>query len=260
MTNFVKETLTINGIRTVVHTAGTGDPVVLFHGAGTVDGFDFTSPWADHFRVIAPYHPGFGLSEDDPSITEHHDYVMHYLELFDALGLERFSLVGLSFGGDLAARFAVEHSHRLRKLVLIAPSTMVDPQHPPLDIVAVPGDELVPMLVSNFDHLKTRLPAEPDLDFVGDRYREATAFARIHWERPRDRKFTRYLHRIRTPTMILWGDEDRLVPVEQAETWRAHLPDVEIRIVSGAGHLVHLESPESVELIERFLSQQVAPG
>jgi pimeloyl-ACP methyl ester carboxylesterase len=203
--------------------------------------------------VIAPYHPGFGESEDDPTVTEPHDYVMHYLELFDALGLETFSLVGLSFGGDIAARFAIEHCHRLRKLVLIAPSTMLDEKHPPLDIVAVPGEELVPMLVSNFDVLKPRLPEKPDLDFIGDRYREATAYARVHWERPRDRKFTRYLHRVRTPTLILWGDEDKLVPVEQAASWKERLPNAELRIVRGAGHLVHLESPDSVEAIGHFL-------
>ena len=76
------------------------------------------------FRVIVPYHPGFGESGDDPTFTETHDYVMHYLELSDQLGLEKVSIVGLSFGGYLAAKFASEHGHRLKKLVLIAPYGM----------------------------------------------------------------------------------------------------------------------------------------
>ena len=254
MSEFSKQTHTSNGVRTVLYTAGTGDPVVLLHGAGTIDGFEFAAAWTDRFRVIAPYHPGFGQSDDDPTITEPHDYVMHYLELFDALGLETLSLVGLSFGGDMAARFAVEHSHRLKKLVLIAPATMLDPKYPPLDIISVPGEELVPKLVSNFAVLQPLLPEKPDLDFVGDRYREATAYARVHWERPHDLKFTRFLHRIDKPTMVLWGDQDQLVPVEQAKAWKMHLPQSEIRIVPGAGHLVHLEAPESVEAIGQFLS------
>ncbi|MGA8228260.1 MAG: alpha/beta hydrolase, partial [Xanthobacteraceae bacterium] len=96
MGKFKRETYTVDGVKTVVHSAGNGEPVVFFHGAGTVDGFDFAESWADKFKVIVPYHPGFGESGDDPSFTDLHDYVMHYLELFDLIGLDRFHLVGLS--------------------------------------------------------------------------------------------------------------------------------------------------------------------
>ena len=130
MSKFARETHTINGVKTVVHTAGSGEPVVFFHGAGTIDGFDFAEPWAERFRVIVPYHPGFGESGDDPTFTDLHDYVMHYLELFDALRLDRFNLVGLSLGGYLAAKFASEHGHRVKKLALIAPAGMIDPHEP----------------------------------------------------------------------------------------------------------------------------------
>jgi len=253
MAGFKRETHVVDGVPTVLYTAGAGEPVVFFHGAGTLDGFDFSIPWTERFRVIAPFHPGFGESGDDPSFTEPHDYVMHYLELFDALGLETFSLVGLSFGGDLAVRFAIEHGHRLRRLVLIAPSTMLDPEHPPLDILVVGGEELVPKLVSNFDVLKPRLPENPDLDFVGARYREAATFARLFWERPHDGRVARYVHRIRTPTMIVWGDRDQLVPVEQARAWKALLPDATLRLSKGAGHLVHLEDSTAVDAIGSFL-------
>src|SRR5207244_9582935 len=121
MSKFVREELTIDGVKTVVHTAGKGEPLVLFHGAGTVDGFEFAEAWADRFRVIVPYHPGFGDSADDPTFTDIHDYVMHYIELFDALNIDTVNLVGLSMGGYLAAKFASEHGRRIQKLVLIAP-------------------------------------------------------------------------------------------------------------------------------------------
>jgi pimeloyl-ACP methyl ester carboxylesterase len=241
-------------VKTVVHTAGSGEPLVFFHGAGTVDGFDFAEAWADRFRVIVPYHPGFGESDDDPTYTEMHDYVMHYLELFDAMRLDRFNLVGLSLGGYLAAKFASEHGHRVKKLGLIAPAGMIDPLNPMLDILAIPGEEVPGLLVSDFEVLKKRLPEKPDLDFIGDRYREATTVARLLWERPGDPKFMRYLHRIRMPTMIVWGDEDKVIPVQQTETWRKFIPNADIRIFKGAGHLVHLERREAVEAVGRFLS------
>jgi pimeloyl-ACP methyl ester carboxylesterase len=254
MPKFARESLTVDGVKTVVHTAGSGEPLVFFHGAGTVDGFDFAEPWTDKFRVIVPYHPGYGESGDDSTFTSLHDYVMHYLELFDMLKLDRFNLVGLSLGGYLAAKFASEHGHRVKKLVLIAPAGITDPKHPMLDVIAMPGDQMPGLLVSNFDVLKKRLPEKIDLDFVGERYREASTTARLLWEHPTDPKFMRHLHRITMPTMIVWGDEDKIIPVQQVETWRKFIPNADIKVFKGAGHLVHIEKPEAVEVLARFLS------
>jgi pimeloyl-ACP methyl ester carboxylesterase len=253
MSKFTRETFTVDGVKTVVHTAGNGEPLVFFHGAGTADGFDFAEAWADRFRVIVPYHPGFGESGDDPTYTDLHDYIMHYLELFDVMRLDRFNLVGLSLGGCLAAKFASEHGHRVKKLGLIAPYGMIDPMNPALDILAVPGEQVLGLLVSNMDVLTKRLPEKPDLDFIGDRYREATTVARLLWEHPGDPKFMRYLHRIKVPTMIVWGDEDKIIPVGQAETWRKFIPNADIKVYRGAGHLVHLEARVAVDALGWFL-------
>jgi pimeloyl-ACP methyl ester carboxylesterase len=254
MPRFARETLTVDGVKTVVYTAGSGEPLVFFHGAGTIDGFDFAEPWTDKFKVIVPYHPGYGESGDDSTFTSLHDYVMHYLELFDMLKLDRFNLVGLSLGGYLAAKFASEHGHRVKKLALIAPAGIADPKHPMLDVIAMPGDQMPGLLVSNFDVLKKRLPEKIDLDFVGERYREASTTARLLWEHPTDPKFMRHLHRITMPTMIVWGDEDKIIPVQQIETWRKFIPNADIKVFKGAGHLVHIEKPEAVEVLARFLS------
>ena len=253
MSTFVREKHTINGVETIVYTAGKGEPVVFFHGAGTVDGFDFAEAWIDRFRVIVPYHPGFGESGDDPALAEAHDYVMHYLELFDALGLHTFNLVGISFGGYLAAKFASEQGHRIKKLVLIAPACMPDEKHPMVDILAIPGETLAPMLVSNFEVLKKKLPLNASMDFIGDRYREATTVARLMWEHPLDHRLPRYLHRLKMPTLLVWGEEDRIIPVQQLETWRKYIPDAKVQTFKGAGHIVQLDSPEAVEAIGTFL-------
>jgi pimeloyl-ACP methyl ester carboxylesterase len=254
MTKFVREEYTVDGVKTVLHVAGTGEPVAVFHGAGTVDGFDFAEKWADRFRVIVPYHPGFGQSGDDPTFTDIHDYVMHYLGLFETLGIANIRLVGISLGGWMAAQFASEHNDRVKKLVLIAPAGMIDPLHPPLDILSVPGEQVVGLLVSNFEVIKRKLPQNPSIDFIADRYREATTLARLWWEHPFDPKFIRHLKRLKMPTMIVWGDEDKIIPVQQTELWQQHIPQAEIRVYKGAGHLVHLENPEVVDTIGEFLA------
>jgi pimeloyl-ACP methyl ester carboxylesterase len=254
MSKFTRETYTINGVKTVVHTGGSGDPLVFLHGGGTVDVKpEIFDSWTERFRVIVPFHPGFGESGDDTTYTNLHDYIMHYLELFDAMKLDKINLVGLSMGGQLGAMFASEHGHRVKKLVLITPVGLIDPKNPMLDLLAVPGEQVPGLLVSNFDNLKKFLPEKPDLDFIADRYREATTLARLFWEHPGDPKFMRYLHRITMPTMIVWGDEDKIVPVQQTDLWRKFIPHADIKIFKGAGHLVHLEKPEAVEAIRNFM-------
>jgi pimeloyl-ACP methyl ester carboxylesterase len=73
------------------------------------------------------------------------------------------------------------------------------------------------------------------------------------WEHPFDSRLPRYLHRVKVPTLLVWGDEDKIVPVQHAEVWKKGIPGAEVRIFKGAGHLVQLEKPEAVEEIGRFL-------
>ncbi len=251
---FQRETHTINGVKTVILTAGRGEPLVFLHGAGIWHGLGFALPWAEKFRVIVPFHPGFAESGDDPAMTEMHDYVMHYVELFDALGLDKVRLVGFSLGGLLAAKFAVAHGHRVSRLVLVGPAGLHDKAHPGPDLFKVPPDQITRMLVTNFDVIKPYLPETPDLDFMGARYREGTTLARLLWEHPWDKKLPRYLHRLTMPTLLVWGEDDRLIPVQMAETWRRLIPKTEVAIFKGAGHLVLDEKREAVDAVQRFLS------
>lgn len=254
MADFKRQTHTVNGVKTVVLTAGKGEPLVFWHGAGTFTGFDFAKPWAEKFRVIIPFHPGFGESGDDPAMTDPHDYVMHYLDLFDALDLAKLRLVGFSLGGYLVAKFAMEHGHRVSKLVLVGPVGLCDQDHPTADLLALPPEQLLAMLASNFEVIRPHLPAKPDLDFIGGRHREMTTVARLLWEHPCDARLPRYLHRITMPTLLVWGEDDQLTPAGQSKLWRRLIPHAKISIFKGAGHLVLDEKPEAVKAIAEFLA------
>lgn len=246
----------VNGIDTAVFTAGAGDPIVFLHGAGTAAGFDTLLPLAERFRLIVPNHPGFGASADDPSVDSIHDYALHYLDLFDLLGLEEFSLVGHSMGGHLATTLAIEQTHRVRRLVLGAPFGLRVREHPTVDFFSIPDEEVLSYLVADMS-LFAGMPMPPPPEFLADRYREATSFARIAWHRPYDLKLSNWLHRVAAPTLILWGDKDRLIPVEQAPVWADLIPNAGVKIISGVGHLLFNESQDAVDAVGEFVGAEL---
>lgn len=251
---FQKETISVNGVKVVVLTAGQGEPLVFWHGAGTWHGFDFALPWASRFRVIIPYHPGFGESGDAPEMTTMSDYSLHYLEMFDQLGLERPNLVGLSMGGRLAATFAIEHRRRVKKLVLVAPAGLDLSQYPLPDFSKIPPEEVPGYLAHDVSVLLPHLPKGPDPQFAADRVREGGNFGKLLQNGLIGPWLPRWLHRVNMPTLIVWGDKDRVLPAAHADTWKTLIPQSQVRIFPDAGHVVLDEKPECVTAIGDFLA------
>ena len=97
------------------------------------------------------------------------------------------------------------------------------------------------------------LPEDPhDVDFIVDRYRETRTTAIMTWDQPFDRVIGRWLGRVDTPTLIVWGDDDKLVPPALAEGWAAKLPNATVATFPDAGHLVLDESQDAREAVARF--------
>lgn len=251
---FAQRTLNVNGVDTVVLTMGSGPPLVYFHGAGTVTGFDFAPEWARRFQVVIPYHPGFGKSADDPDMTDIGDYVAHYVELFAMLGLSSVNLAGQSMGGFIASQLAAEHDKLVRKLALICPIGIPIPEHPSVDFLKVPPQELPALLAADPQTVIRHLPAQPDEAFFAERGKEATAAGRILRDGPFDPALVDKLPRITAPIMLVWGKADRLTPVAQHTSWTNLLPKAELRLYDGAGHLVLDEAPQSVQAIADFFT------
>jgi pimeloyl-ACP methyl ester carboxylesterase len=241
----------INGIDTAVFSAGEGPPLVFFHGGGTMTGFDVLLPLAAKSRLIVPHHPGFGASGDDESIDARHDYHLHYLELFDRLGLGEIALAGHSLGGAMAASFALHHPERVRRLVLAAPWGLNVPEHPTTDIFSVPPEEIVSYLFADLSRFEDAPP--PSSEFLAEREREGVSLARVVGQ-TYDPKLEKWLHRIAAPTLVLWGEADRLIPFEQAAVWAGHIPDAVVRTFPGAGHLLFDESEDAVTAVGEFAS------
>jgi pimeloyl-ACP methyl ester carboxylesterase len=251
---FQRESIYVNGVKVAMLSAGQGEPLVFWHGAGTWHGFDFALPWTSRFRVIIPFHPGFGDSGDAPEMASAGDYALHYLEMFDQLGLDRANLVGFSMGGRLAATFAIEHRRRVRKLVLIAPAGLDVPEHPMANLAQVKAEEIPGYLVENLSVIASHLPKGPDPEFAAARAREGGNFAKLMQNGLAGPWLPRWLHRVNMPTLIAWGDKDRILPAGQAEAWKKLIPHAQVRIFPGAGHLVADEKPECASAIADFLA------
>ena len=254
---FSEQRVAVNGVDVAVLTAGQGEPLVFFHGAGTLTGFDSLLPLAERFRLIVPHHPGFGLSAEDPTISRIEDLARHYLDLFDALGVRELSLVGHSMGGYLASTFAIDASERVRRLVLAAPLGLRVPEHPTTDLFTIPGDELPAHLSADPSVFDGKVPDPPTPEFLAHSYREAAAAARILWARPYDSRLPRWLHRLTMPTLLLWGDADRMIPVQQIDVWADLVRGAERKVLPGVGHLLFDESAEAVAAVAEFVGEEL---
>jgi pimeloyl-ACP methyl ester carboxylesterase len=255
MTGFVRAEYEINGIKTVVHSIGSGPELVFLHGTGTFTGFEAARGWAAHRKVIIPFHPGFGESGDADGLETVEDYVLQYMDLFDRIGLAKFDLVGFSLGGWIAAEFAIRQPQRIDRLVLIAPAGLVVGHAPAPELFQITPEELPSYLAHDPAAALRYFPKQPDPDFNARLGREVGGFAKLIRNNSQGNPtLAQWIHRITVPTLVLWGAEDRMRPTAQADAWVAGLPDGHRKLVPATGHLVLEETPSSGQLVTDFLA------
>lgn len=243
----VRRALSVRGTPIEMITAGMGQPLLFLHGAGGAGRWwPFHERLARDFTVHLPTHPGHGGAPAAEWIEHISDLVLHYLDLLDELGLEHVHLIGASFGGWIAAEMATVASHRLDSLVLIDPvGIKVDGWiYPFLFGMDIP--DLVVTLFHEPAAAMALMPSDQSVDTLVELYRERAALARVAWNpylyNPLLR---RRLGRIRTRTLLCWGEHDRLAPVRCAHAWRQEIPGAELRLFERSGHLPHLEESEA---------------
>jgi pimeloyl-ACP methyl ester carboxylesterase len=255
MTGFTRDEHVINGVKTVVYSIGSGPDLVFLHGTGTFTGFAFARDWARQHKVIIPFNPNFGESGDDPSLDSIEDYVLHYLDLFDHLGLNKFDLAGFSLGGWLAAEFAIRAPQRVRRLVLVAPAGLVVEKARAPELAEITPPELPSYLAHDPAVALSYFPKAPDPAFDARLGREIGAYAQLVRNNPQGNpKLARWLHRIGAPTLLLWGSADRMRPAAQADAWKALLPDARVSLIPDTGHLLFEETPSAAKVAADFLA------
>ncbi len=229
---------------TTVVTGGSGPPLLYLHPEAD------NSAWgavhdelARSFTVVAPVHPGFGGGELPAWLDDITDLTFHHVDLIDRLGLDRPLVVGVSLGGWLAVDLAIHRSDLLAGIVLVG-ALGLRPATPAPDLFLMEPPEALAHLAHSIDGDAVD-PLSGDVDRLTRLWVEQATQARLMWERPYDRRLERRAHHVRCPVAVVWGEDDRLLPVDHGRRLAA-LFEVEVEVVAAAGHLVSLDDPAAV--------------
>nr|QRD81000.1 lipolytic protein [uncultured bacterium] len=240
-------------LKASVKVAGEGPPLVYVHAAAGLRWDDFLDGLARHFTVYAPELPGTGDSDphDIYQVESLWDVVLIMGDVLDALGLSGVPLVGHSFGGMLAAEMAAHWPERFSKLVLISPIGLWREDRPVTNWMAVPLQDMPRLMFRDLSSPAVqRLLAMPQ-----DQEELVMAQAKFVWALGCSGKFVwpipdkglkKRLHRVRAPTLLVWGRDDAVVPVEYAQDFASYIRGAKVEVVDGAGHVPQLEKLDQV--------------
>jgi pimeloyl-ACP methyl ester carboxylesterase len=255
-------------VDTKVRVAGSGPPLVFFHGAFGLQWDPFLDALSERFTVYAPEHPGTtpGMPDAIKPIDTLWDLVLYYYELFDALGLDSPAVVGHSFGGMVAAEVAATNPARVSKLVLIDPVGLWRDDAPVRNWMTTPMAELPKYLFADVNGPMAKLmfagasamqagpPSEAMLDTQIQMMWSLACTGKFVWPIP-DRGLKKRLHRIAAPTLLVWGKQDGIVPPLYADEFASRIPDARVRIIDGAAHLPQLDQQQAVVVtVTEFLA------
>jgi pimeloyl-ACP methyl ester carboxylesterase len=241
-------TLVVEGTRIDLIERGAGPPLLFLHAENGIEpATAVIAELAKGARVIAPTHPGFGRSELPQGMRTVDDLSYYYLDLLDQLDLRDLIVVGVSFGAWIAAEIAVKSTARLSRLVM-ANSVGVkvgDRETRDIaDIFALTDPEYLDIAYCDPKVGQRDYKALPDADVLAAaRAREATA--RFAWNPYfHDPRLKSRLHRIRIPTLFLWGMHDRMLSEAYGRAYCAMIPGARFEPIAQAGHFPHEEQPK----------------
>lgn len=240
--------LVVNGARIELIERGAGRPLLFLHAENGIEpSAAVIDELAKNARVIAPTHPGFGRSELPKGMRSVDDMSYFYLDLLDQLDLRDLTVVGVSLGAWIAAEIAVKSTARMARLVManaVGVKVADRETRDVTDIFALTEKEYLEVLYCDPAVGRRDYKALPDAEvFAASRAREATA--RLAWNpffhNPRLKS---RLHRIRIPTLFLWGTHDRMLSEAYGRAYCAMIPGARFEMIDRAGHFPDQEQPK----------------
>jgi pimeloyl-ACP methyl ester carboxylesterase len=261
-TDWRQEQVRLGGVTVDLREKGEGSPLVILHGEEVGrEVLPFHDSLAEQFRVVVPSLPGVGGSEIPEWVDGVDDLAYIFLDLVEHLNLDKVNLLGSGFGGWIAAEMAVRSQSRLQKLVL-AGSVGIKISAPWVrdiaDLFVLSYDEWVRLTWYDPAGAKMmKAPGAPDLSHeeLLETLRDRQSILMLGW-RPfmHNPKLRRRLARIKVPTLVVWGESDRVVTTEYGRAYHQAIPGSKFSLIPRAGHYPHIERPgEFVNAVKEFL-------
>ena len=256
--DFLKDAqqLELGDIKLEYFVKGDGPPLLYLHGMDGVEGSAaLIDLLAQQYKVYAPSHPGFGGSALPRHFSTVDDLSYFYLDLIEHLDLHDVTLVGFSLGGWIAAEMLVKDGARISKAILGAPlglRTADRREQIVTDIFMLDAKEVEAQMQfspSPMSDIAKLSEAE-----LGRRARNAEAVALYGWSpylyNP---KLEQRLHRIKVPTLVLWGEEDRIAPSTYGGAYVSGIRNASLETIPSCGHRIYTDSPAAAAArIENF--------
>ncbi len=242
-----QSTFPVGDVRIELTVQGSGAPLLFLHPEiGIASDAPIIAELAKHWTVHVPSHPGFGASELPRWMSEVDDLAYFYLDYLEAQGIDKAVVVGSSLGGWIAAEMAVRSCERVSYLVLAGAAGIKVSDREHRDFA-----DIFTLSISEVNALSYTGAALAQQDYkaldeaaltVLHRNREATGlFAwSPYMHHP---KLRRRLGRIKAPTLVLWGDDDRIVSADYGRAYSAAIPGSTFDLIEGSGHYPHIEQP-----------------
>jgi pimeloyl-ACP methyl ester carboxylesterase len=254
-------TVELAGVTLDVWEGGDGPPLLFLHGAGGFRGdHQFLGLLGRHRRIIAPSHPGFGLSSLPDWIDRPDDVAHIYLDLLDRIGHEPIDLIGCSLGGWIGAELASMVPERFRRLVFVAPAGVKLGSRETLDIpdmFALPAESVQAMLYHEPELFRPD-PANMTDDELRVMLRNRETTALLVWEPYlHNPKLRHRLHRITNKALFVRGEHDGLISAEYMAGYAKLLPNARTLTLPRCAHVPQVETPEEfVGAVVAFLDQE----
>jgi pimeloyl-ACP methyl ester carboxylesterase len=257
------ETITVQGRRTRLLRGGSGPALLYLHDT-------FCDTWqpvhtrlAQQYEVIFPIHPGCAGSEGLADIDSMEDLLFHYLDVCDTLQLHRPILLGASLGGWLAAEWAVRYADTLGGLILVDALGLRLADSPATDILRLDAAQTraVVFADASTDLAHALVPDAPAAEALAAMLQARQTLARFAWQFPDNPRLSRYLYRVRLPTLIIWGENDGVVSPAHGKSYQHGIAGATLVLIPACGHLPHVEQPEAfLQAVLPYLEQHTSKG
>jgi len=249
MVAFTEEMVDVGGSKVHTLKGGSGEPLLLLHGAGGNSGWlNFADALAEKYTVYYPSHPGYGQSDRPDWLESIPDMACFYSWYLETLGLEGIRTIGFSMGGWIASEIAAMCNHSISKLMLVGAAGIKPNEGEITDIFIISPAQVLELMF----HDPGQAPEyqavygrefTPEELMTAEGNREMAV--RLCWKPyMHDPRLTGLLQRVKIPTHMVWGSNDAIVPVECGELYKKAINGSELVVIDDCGHSPHVEKPQ----------------